>query len=254
MFLHWYQRPTVALDPDVAEEVLVDPNVIWEIVPAATQLRRPKLCNNLGYTYAGSSEQKGGTYWRCSIRRANMYCKAKVFQPTGTQTFITNDQEHCHDPVVRSVTTLTVCTCSTQFGDSFSCYNGYKLAHKSKHACASIGFIVGVTILSWYLLHLILVVSLLYSHDTCHGICGSLYMYILYFRYTILKAWLYHAMLMYSKRGQWVLLFRVFFFFLGGGRGNWGRGATGFEPMTNKSEAKFLTVGPNTTLWNLLET
>ena len=75
-----------------ATEIIPEPD--YQVIAASSQRGRPKLIDNLGFTYVQSRVGKTVTSWRCSVRSTYGACSATVRQ-TG-DSFSRGPQPHNH--------------------------------------------------------------------------------------------------------------------------------------------------------------
>ena len=66
----------------------------YTIIRSSSQRQHPKLIDNAGYTYTMKSKGKYTTFWRCSVRNKNTYCRATIIQSNAT--FRKGSFEHIH--------------------------------------------------------------------------------------------------------------------------------------------------------------
>lgn len=85
------ELPAPRICPD-QEDLTPDPD--YQILEATTQRGKPKLIDNLGFTYTLAREGKKVTAWRCAVRNSQTTCSATV-QQRG-DTFTRGPQPHNH--------------------------------------------------------------------------------------------------------------------------------------------------------------
>ena len=93
---------------------------VWEVIKKGSQMGRPKLVNNSGYSYVVSRVRNGTKYWRCSVRNSNMKCPATVTERCGV--FTSSQAPHCHSPVAGAsvLTKLKVAFKEKAYSDPFT--------------------------------------------------------------------------------------------------------------------------------------
>ena len=87
-----YQVPSHVEEDSLAEGVPSEnrnsgsDSDIWEVIEKGSEMGKPKLVNNRGYSYVVNRVRNGTKYWRCSVRNSNMKCPATVTEKCGVFT------------------------------------------------------------------------------------------------------------------------------------------------------------------------
>ena len=66
------------LESSMGEVEVSQLTVTYEIVEEGTKRRKQKLIDSLGYSYNIKEREKASTYWQCTVRPKENYCKATV--------------------------------------------------------------------------------------------------------------------------------------------------------------------------------
>ncbi|CAG2203381.1 unnamed protein product [Mytilus edulis] len=90
---------------DDDEDVPAGP-VTYTVIDNATQRGKPKLVDNIGFSYTLKSEKNGARTWQCSVRNKTIHCGVIVHEKDGV--FIPPSIQHNHTAAPGTLTATKI--------------------------------------------------------------------------------------------------------------------------------------------------